>query len=47
MPPELSGNSTEFALSDIQYNEETPASLLALDQLQNLAKQPIWSEARR
>jgi outer membrane lipoprotein-sorting protein len=42
-----SGNSTEFAFSDISYNRKPPASLFNPDQLQNLAKQPFWSEAKR
>jgi outer membrane lipoprotein-sorting protein len=43
---ESSGNSTEFAFSNIQYNKKPPASLFNPDQLQNLAKQPFWSEVR-
>jgi outer membrane lipoprotein-sorting protein len=41
MTLESSGNSTEFAFSDIQYNKKPPASLFNPDQLQNLAKQPF------
>jgi outer membrane lipoprotein-sorting protein len=44
---ESSGNSTEFAFSDIQYNKQPPASLFDPDQLRNLAKQPFWTEAKR
>lgn len=47
MTLESSGNSTEFAFSDIQYNKRTPTGLFNPDQLQNLAKQPFWSEVRR
>lgn len=47
MTLESSGNSTEFAFSDIKYNMKPPASLFDPDQLQNLAKQPFWTEAER
>jgi outer membrane lipoprotein-sorting protein len=47
MTLESSGNSTEFAFSNIRYNKKPPASLFDPDQLRNLAKQPFWNEARR
>ena len=42
-----SGNSTEFAFSDIRYNRKAPAGLFDPEQLRNLAQQPFWSEAKR
>jgi outer membrane lipoprotein-sorting protein len=45
MTLESSGNSTEFAFSDIQYNNKPPTGLFNPGQLQNLAKQPFWSQA--
>jgi hypothetical protein len=47
MTLESSGNSTEFAFSDIRYNRKPPGSLFNPDQLQDLAKQPFWSEAKQ
>jgi len=43
---ESSGNSMEFAFSDMQYSRKPPASLFDPDQLRKLAKQPFWSEAK-
>jgi hypothetical protein len=49
MTLESSGNSTEFTFSGIQYNNKNkpPSSLFDPSQLQNLAKQPFWSEIRK
>lgn len=47
MTLESSGNSTEFAFNNVQYNKTAPASLFNPDQLQNLAMQPFWNQVSR
>jgi hypothetical protein len=47
MTLESSGNSTEFAFSNIQYNKTAPVSLFNPNQLRELAKEPFWNEFSR